>query len=357
MLESLVDIADRIEKELQLDSLNESTQRAMKNIAEEMIEKGELNASDRTLRLLEHERIKYQFFAAMSREVQFEYTVVPNMVVFSEWGAKHLGLSEVIMNPVESPELCQVTSHEDILDLHERLVATTPEAPIIEHNYLLAIEGQKRWYRLVARAMWSDDDPAEYAGAIGKFVDIHDEHERLSSLETLASHDMLTGLFNHSNVKMRIEERLLESTDKQCALVLFDLDHFKTANDQYGHLFGDCVLKFVAQKLVKCLHQDDLAARVGGDEFLIFISSEEALEKRINDIFKVKYKSLVSFDAVVFNRWGQKLYQWGLTDIDKGWDGTSRGHQVPVGVYFIVIEARGADGVVYKHKGDINILR
>lgn len=109
-----MDIADRIEKELQLDSLNESTQRAMKNIAEEMIEKGELNASDRTLRLLEHERIKYQFFAAMSREVQFEYTVVPNMVVFSEWGAKHLGLSEVIMNPVESPELCQVTSHEDI---------------------------------------------------------------------------------------------------------------------------------------------------------------------------------------------------------------------------------------------------
>ena len=77
----------------------------------------------------------------------------------------------------------------------------------------------------------------------------------------------------------------------------------------------------------------------------------------INDIFKVKYKSLVSFDAVVYNRWGQKLYQWGLTDIDKGWDGTSRGHQVPVGVYFIVVEARGADGVVYKHKGDINILR
>ncbi len=286
LLESLVDIADRIEKELQLDSLNENTQRAMKNIAEEMIEKGELNASDRTLRLLEHERIKYQFFAAMSREVQFEYTLVPDMVVFSEWGAKHLGLSEVIMNPWESKELQQVTSREDIIDLHERLVASTPEAPIIEHNYLLTMEGQRRWYRLVARAMWSDDDQAEYTGAIGKFVDIHDEHERLSSLETLASHDMLTGLFNHSNVKLRIEERLLESTDKQCALVLFDLDHFKTANDQYGHLFGDCVLKFVAQKLVKCLQEDDLAARVGGDEFLVFISSEEALEKRIKDIFE-----------------------------------------------------------------------
>ena len=77
----------------------------------------------------------------------------------------------------------------------------------------------------------------------------------------------------------------------------------------------------------------------------------------INDIFKVKHNSLVSFNAVVFNRWGQKMYQWGFPDIDKGWDGTSNGHQVPAGVYFIVIEARGSDGVVYKHKGDINILR
>lgn len=77
----------------------------------------------------------------------------------------------------------------------------------------------------------------------------------------------------------------------------------------------------------------------------------------INDLFKVTYKSLVSFNAVVFNRWGQKLYQWGFAEIDQGWDGTSNGHQVPAGVYFVVIEARGSDGVVYKHKGDINILR
>lgn len=77
----------------------------------------------------------------------------------------------------------------------------------------------------------------------------------------------------------------------------------------------------------------------------------------INDVFKVSYKSLVSFNAVVFNRWGQKLYQWGFSEIEQGWDGTSNGRQVPAGVYFVVIEARGSDGVVYKHKGDINILR
>ena len=78
-----------------------------------------------------------------------------------------------------------------------------------------------------------------------------------------------------------------------------------------------------------------------------------------SDIFviQVPESELKIPNAVVFNRWGQKMYQWGFPDIDKGWDGTSNGHQVPAGVYFIVIEARGSDGVVYKHKGDINILR
>lgn len=77
----------------------------------------------------------------------------------------------------------------------------------------------------------------------------------------------------------------------------------------------------------------------------------------INDVFKVTYKSLVKFKAVVFNIWGQKLYEWGLSDIDKGWDGSAGGRQVPEGVYYIMVEALGADGVKYNHKGDINILR
>lgn len=77
----------------------------------------------------------------------------------------------------------------------------------------------------------------------------------------------------------------------------------------------------------------------------------------INDVFKVSYKSLVKFDAYVFNRWGQKIYHWGLKDIDNGWDGTFHGKQVKDGVYFIVIDAEGSDGIKYRHKGDITILR
>lgn len=77
----------------------------------------------------------------------------------------------------------------------------------------------------------------------------------------------------------------------------------------------------------------------------------------VNDIFKVTYKSLVKFQADIFNRWGKRVYSWNLANIDKGWDGTTGGHQVKDGVYFIIINAEGADGIRYEIKQDINILR
>ena len=77
----------------------------------------------------------------------------------------------------------------------------------------------------------------------------------------------------------------------------------------------------------------------------------------INDIFKVKenHKSIVEFKGCIFNRWGQKLFEW--TDIDGGWDGTYHGSQVKAGVYFVLIKAKGADGREYDIKRDVNLLR
>lgn len=77
----------------------------------------------------------------------------------------------------------------------------------------------------------------------------------------------------------------------------------------------------------------------------------------INDVFKVKegYRSIVSFKAQVFSRWGKKLYEW--TDIEGGWDGRSGGGDAPDGGYYLHIEARGADGRKYNIKKVINLLR
>ncbi len=77
----------------------------------------------------------------------------------------------------------------------------------------------------------------------------------------------------------------------------------------------------------------------------------------VNDIFRAKqdYKSIVEFHAYIFNRHGQKLYDW--TNIDEGWDGTYNGHPVKDGVYYVYVKARGADGVEYNIRRDVNLLR
>ncbi len=76
-----------------------------------------------------------------------------------------------------------------------------------------------------------------------------------------------------------------------------------------------------------------------------------------NDIYRAKsgYKSIVEFHAYIFNRHGQKLYDW--TNIADGWDGTYKGSPVKDGVYFVYVKARGADGIEYNIRRDVNLIR
>lgn len=74
----------------------------------------------------------------------------------------------------------------------------------------------------------------------------------------------------------------------------------------------------------------------------------------VNDIWKVGYRSLIEFKCWIFDSRGVELYYFD--DPQGGWDGTYRGKAVKSGVYYYVIEARGADGKKYKKGGDINIV-
>lgn len=77
----------------------------------------------------------------------------------------------------------------------------------------------------------------------------------------------------------------------------------------------------------------------------------------INDVYRAKegYQSLVEFHAVIYNRWGQKLYEWD--DPAGSWDGTFHGTPVKQGVYFVHVTAKGADGRKYNIRRDVNLLR
>jgi len=121
------------------------------------------------------------------------------------------------------------------------------------------------------------------ANAIEK---VHIERQRdnlMVELEVMAQTDFLTGLANRRAFEKRAELICSESNDEQAiiALFMFDIDHFKRVNDTYGHGAGDQALVIVAELCRASLHQSDLIARLGGEEFAVLMrvtSREQAIE-------------------------------------------------------------------------------
>lgn len=89
--------------------------------------------------------------------------------------------------------------------------------------------------------------------------------------EKLATHDALTGIANHRSMQEFLHQRVLEAarTGQELGVVMIDVDHFRSFNEEEGHDAGDEVLRRVASALRSCVRPYDLAARYGGEEFTV----------------------------------------------------------------------------------------
>ncbi len=106
--------------------------------------------------------------------------------------------------------------------------------------------------------------------------------ERTRELEDLASKDPLTGLYNrrHFSEVMAREFAAAERYGSDLTCLMFDLDHFKQINDQLGHRTGDEVLLALGHAITSELRGSDVAARFGGDEFILLLPQTSAVAAR-----------------------------------------------------------------------------
>lgn len=93
------------------------------------------------------------------------------------------------------------------------------------------------------------------------------------SFQMKASHDSLTGLWNHEKILQILEQELsrAERENKSVGVIMADIDFFKKINDTYGHLTGDLVIRSTADKLHSLMRSYDYIGRYGGEEFLVIL--------------------------------------------------------------------------------------
>jgi diguanylate cyclase (GGDEF)-like protein/PAS domain S-box-containing protein len=132
---------------------------------------------------------------------------------------------------------------------------------------LIARDGRTVWVRDESTAICDEDGvPRQWQGYL---LDITAEREALEQLERLAFSDPLTGLPNRARL-----EQVMYDTHRRgepLTLLYLDLDDFKTVNDSLGHGAGDELLCVVAKRLKNIVREDDLVARIGGDEFALLL--------------------------------------------------------------------------------------
>lgn len=137
-------------------------------------------------------------------------------------------------------------------------------------------------------------------------------HEEIYRLTT---QDSLTQVFNKRYFMESLEREMSRALryERQLALIIFDIDHFKHVNDEYGHLTGDFVLKQVATRIKEHIRRDDVFARYGGEEFVILLPE---ISKEDAGALAEKLRGLVAAESFYFDQTEIPItISMGVTDL------------------------------------------
>ena len=158
--------------------------------------------------------------------------------------------------------------------------------------------------------------------ASSNFVLVGNERRTLTSLKDVteqkniearikhqAFHDALTDLPNRLLLNDRLRQHLAigERHGLSCAVLFFDLDHFKRINDSLGHSCGDAVLREVSQRLLAQVRKADTVARLGGDEFVVLLSGLVGSQQQVAEQVRVTAKQLLKVVSVPMQMNGHSL--------------------------------------------------
>ena len=164
--------------------------------------------------------------------------------------------------------------HDDLQRVHKELQdALDKKLYFFTHEPYRVVTKSKKIKWILDNTVIVRNEEGEIINFVGYLTDITEIKEKEFELENLARIDQLTKISN----RLYLDEILMSQYyrfnrySEECSIILVDIDHFKSVNDEYGHLVGDKVLIEFAHLLQKSIRKDDIVGRWGGEEFLIVL--------------------------------------------------------------------------------------
>jgi diguanylate cyclase (GGDEF)-like protein len=271
----------------------------LKRALDEMQKTGDSSVGDsdfwarytpRAIKLLEHEREQYKTYASLAGEVLIDYDVEHDALSFTgrfsdhfdgDYGRRTASIDEVL-NRYLYPG--------DRAAFDQAIASASASKPTIKMEVrLITKRGWYEWYEVIIRTLWSEDGE-RCVRALGKLTNVDQVVRETNRLREQATRDVLTGLLNRVETERCIKQRLAEGEDVGGALLYIDIDNFKQINDAHGHCCGDDVLHKMGQVIRSNIRETDIAGRIGGDEFIVYLDrvrSEEGIIGNVDRLISV----------------------------------------------------------------------
>ncbi|RWZ58821.1 diguanylate cyclase [Halobacillus fulvus] len=225
---------------------------------------------------------KYDFLSSYHQRYEKLFTINPMMVLLLDEKGRTKEANPSARNLFASTTIDDSMHFDELIDADEReewkkvfVNSIHHQSRIEQREFRLKLPGQDCIVMIDGDYIEVDDRPH----LLLIIRDITAEKQYAEKIHHMAYHDPLTKLPNRRSFKEKVDQYTTPNEDNQHALpfaiALIDLDRFKEVNDQYGHHIGDEFLKHVASLLKQMVPEDGMAARLAGDEFVLFLPIHE----------------------------------------------------------------------------------
>ncbi len=217
---------------------------------------------------IERSNERYNHLSILSRSVAYDLDLDGRYTYISEVAKDLFGYSpDEMVGKMYFCDICPGTDREEIKQYGREVLKNKTHVKELEHR-IQKKNGEIIW--VMSHGSFLYDHKNEMIGFRGIDIDISRQKASEEKIKYLSFHDQLTGLYNRRFFEEELQ-RLDAKRNLPLSILMIDVNGLKLVNDVFGHQAGDELLKKTAKILRRVCREDDVVARVGGDEFMIIL--------------------------------------------------------------------------------------